>query len=136
MVRKYRVSTNLETRTVEADSPQEALRFLYKNLKIHIEPACEATYTHKVKLLGAIRDSVKYYIVYDESLKRKPRPDNYIEPMPKKQLQKLVKEFKAKGGIIIMDEASEIHLKSKNAEGVTYNSTTILLTRNPGRSVV
>lgn len=69
-------------------------------------------------------------------LTRKPKPDNYIEPMPKKQLQRIVRSFKAKGGIIQMDEETDAHLKFQNAEGSTLNVNTILLNSNPSRAVV
>lgn len=69
-------------------------------------------------------------------LNRKPKPVDYIEPMPKKQLQRIIKDFRAKGGIIKIDEESETFLKIQNSEGSTLNKDTILLTRNPGRSAV
>ncbi len=59
-----------------------------------------------------------------------------IEPMPKKQLQRIVKRFKERGGVIQFDEATDAYLESKNAEAITYNATTILLRRNAGRASV
>ncbi len=70
------------------------------------------------------------------ALMRKSKPVGYIEPMPKKQLQRIVKAFKSNGGIIVMDEATDQYLKSKNAEGITYDSKTILLRQNPSRASV
>ncbi|MCM1024638.1 MAG: phage minor capsid protein [Prevotella sp.] len=69
-------------------------------------------------------------------LTRKPKPDNFVEPMPKKQLQRIVKSFKAKGGIIQMNEETDAFLKLQNAEGSTLNADTILLNSNPSRAVV
>lgn len=59
-----------------------------------------------------------------------------IEPMPKKQLQRIVKRFKEHGGVIQFDETTDLYLESKNAEAITYNATTILLRRNAGRASV
>lgn len=69
-------------------------------------------------------------------LTRKPKSDNYVEPMPKKQLQRIVRSFKAKGGVIQMSEETDAFLKSQNAEGSTLNADTILLNSNPSRAVV
>lgn len=70
------------------------------------------------------------------ALTRKAKPDDYIEPMPKKQFQRIYKSFKSKGGIIQMSDATDEYLISKNAEAVTYDSKTILLKQNPSRASV
>lgn len=70
------------------------------------------------------------------TLTRKPKPDNYSEPMPKKQLQRIVRSFKAKGGVIQMNEETDAYLKLQNAEGSTLNADTILLNSNPSRAVI
>ena len=62
--------------------------------------------------------------------------DGKVEPMPKKQFQKVVKSFKAKGGLIQFDDATDAYLASKNAEAITYDAKTILLKQNPGRASV
>lgn len=59
-----------------------------------------------------------------------------IEPMPKKQLRKIEKSFKAKGGIIQSNAETDAYLDSKNAEAITYDAFTILLKQNPGRASV
>ncbi|MCI9536565.1 MAG: hypothetical protein HFG53_17565 [Lachnospiraceae bacterium] len=56
------------------------------------------------------------------------------EPMPKRQLQKIVKGFKRQGGIIQMDDATDAYLESKMAEAITLNKDTILLRQNPTRA--
>ncbi|MCM1461330.1 MAG: hypothetical protein NC084_01310 [Bacteroides sp.] len=56
--------------------------------------------------------------------------------MPKEQLHRIEKNFKALGGIIQYDEETDKYLKSKNAEAITYNATTILIKRNVGRAGV
>ena len=38
---------------------------------------------------------------------RKNRPNDYIEPMPKKQLQKIIRAFKKNGGLIIISEETD-----------------------------
>ena len=67
---------------------------------------------------------------------RKPKPIGYIEPMPKKQLRRIVKAFAKNGGVIQMSSETDAYLDSKNAEAITYNAKTILLRRNPGRASV
>ena len=59
-----------------------------------------------------------------------------IEPMPKKQFHRLEKSFKRRGGIIQYNQATDDYLATKHAEGITYDSKTILLKRNPGRASV
>ena len=59
-----------------------------------------------------------------------------IEPMPKKQFQRIVKKFKAMGGIIQFDNETDAYLLSKNAEAITYNENTILIRQDPGRASV
>ncbi len=136
MIRKYKISNKNGTFYFEAESPQKAIEKMYKHSNIQIEVARKENATYKTELLHAGRISENYYIVCENTLSRKVKPDNYIEPMPKRQLQKIIKSFKAKGGIIKMDEDSEKFLKSQNSEAVTLNKDTILLTKNPGRSAV
>lgn len=59
-----------------------------------------------------------------------------IEPMPKRELQKIVKDFRRNGGIIQMDEVTESYLKKKGAEAINYDGGTILFPRRPGRASV
>lgn len=59
-----------------------------------------------------------------------------VEPMPKKQFQRIVKRFKAQGGLIQFDDETDAYLMSKNAEAITYNANTILIRQNPGRASV
>lgn len=59
-----------------------------------------------------------------------------IEPMPKKQLRKIQRAFQQQGGIIQMDKETDEYLKTKHAEGITYDSKTILLRQNHGRASV
>ncbi len=70
------------------------------------------------------------------ALSRKAKSDDYIEPMPKKQFQRICKSFKSNGGIIQMNDATDEYLRSKNAEAITYDSKTILLKQNPSRASV
>lgn len=71
-----------------------------------------------------------------DALMRKEKPVGYIPPMPKAQLHRIVKAFKAHGGIIQMDDATDSYLESKNAEAITYGSHTILLRQKPTRASV
>ena len=70
-----------------------------------------------------------------EGLHRKVNPDK-IEPMPKKQLRKIVKSFKKQGGVIQMDSETDYYLTKRNVEGITYNSKTILLKQKTGRAAI
>lgn len=89
------------------------------------------------KYSKAVDKNEKYGImnVGSEAMYRKARA-GYIEPMPKKQLHKIEKAFKAQGGLIQYGEETDAYLKSKNAEAITYNDKTILLKQNPGRASV
>lgn len=74
-------------------------------------------------------------IIKEKEMYRTKSKDS-IEPMPKKQLQKIVKGFKKKGGVIQMNDSTDGYLKMKKAEAITYNSNTILLVQKPGRAAV
>ena len=67
---------------------------------------------------------------------RKAKGDSYIEPMPKKQLRRIIKAFEKQGGTIQMNDATDAYLISKKAEAITLNENTILLRQNPGRASV
>lgn len=133
MMKRYRIYYRNKCIECEAETPKKAIKSLYKNINISIIESKNGSY--KVELIDSERKSIHYYNI-ESSLNRKNKPNNYIEPMPKNLLHKLVKEFKKDGGIIIMDEETDKYLDSKNAEGITYNESTILLKQNPSRSVV
>ncbi|MEZ3454453.1 MAG: phage minor capsid protein [Oscillospiraceae bacterium] len=69
-------------------------------------------------------------------LTRKSKPDNYVEPMPKKQFRAIKKAFQQHGGVIQQSDEVDAYLEKKHAEGITYNAETILLKQNPGRASV
>ncbi len=70
------------------------------------------------------------------ALTRKAKPDDYVEPMPKKQFQRICKSFRSKGGVIQMNDATDEYLNFKNAEAITYDSKTIVIKQNPSRASV
>lgn len=70
----------------------------------------------------------------DAMLRKKKNQD--IEPMPKKQLQRIIKGYKRQGGMIQMDEMTDKHLSLHKSEGAALDAYTILLKRNPGRAAV
>lgn len=74
-------------------------------------------------------------IIKSGRMYRKKSSDS-IEPMPKKQLQKIVKAFKRNCGIMQMNDATDAYLRSKKAEAITYDAKTILLKQRPGRAAV
>ena len=59
-----------------------------------------------------------------------------VEPMPKKQLRRIVDNFKKLGGLIQMNDQTDEYLEKNHAEAITYNARTILLKQNPGRASV
>lgn len=75
-------------------------------------------------------------VKFDDANMRRKSNKNKIQPMPKKQLYRIVKSFKRQGGSIQYSKEIDVYLNSKNAEGITYNAKTILLKMNPGRASV
>lgn len=69
-------------------------------------------------------------------MERKEKPSSFIEPMPKKKLRKLIADFEAIGGKVLMNEAVDAYLATKNAEACTLNGYTILFKEHPGRAAV
>lgn len=67
--------------------------------------------------------------------RKKKKPD-YIEPMPKEQLKRIIKAFKRQGGLIVISDDIDKRLESMQAEGSTFDATTILLHSKPSRSAV
>lgn len=59
-----------------------------------------------------------------------------VEPMPKKQLQRIVKAFKRRGGLVQMNDKTDAYLEEKKVEGITYNEKTVLLKQHTGRAAV
>lgn len=84
------------------------------------------------RLKNALKENELYDIMY-----RKKRGDDYIEPMPRGQLMRIVKAFRRQGGIIVMNKEMDFILKyKKHVEAITYNADTICLMRKPGRAAV
>lgn len=92
----------------------------------------DGTRTVVGKFGRGIESSAGYGII---EMTRKKK-EGYVEPMPKKQLHRIVKNFKKIGGTIQMNDATDKYLTSKNAEAITYDAKTILLKQNPGRAAV
>ena len=67
---------------------------------------------------------------------RKAKGQDYIEPMPKKQLLRIERAFKKRGGMIQRDKETDNYLVKRNAEGITINANTILLKQKAGRASV
>lgn len=59
-----------------------------------------------------------------------------IPAMPKKRLQKIVKGFKRKGGMVMVSKETDEYLEKLQATGVTLQSDLILLHSNPSRATV
>ena len=70
-----------------------------------------------------------------EMYRKSPSPHK-IEPMPKKQLHRIIRNFKEKGGIIQINNETDKRLEAKHVEGITLNHNTILLHSRPGRAAV
>ncbi|MDD6176134.1 MAG: hypothetical protein PUC59_10340 [Firmicutes bacterium] len=97
--------------------------------------------TVRKKFIGSVNWELKYQNKNDiiqtenEPMYRK-RQVGKIEPMPKKQFQKIEKRFKTNGGVFQYGEETDRYLESKHAEAITYNAKTILFKRHPGRASV
>ena len=102
---------------------------LRADLKIHVK---SAQMNAKALTISVEADIMN---MRGEGMYRK-HTEGKIEPMPKKQLNKIVKGFKKQGGSILMSDEVTAYLKASAAEGVTWNAQTILLTKNPGRGAV
>ena len=87
------------------------------------------------KTFSNVDKSLETAIIKEKKMYRR-KSNKLVEPMPKKQLQKIVKGFRKQGGIIQMDETTDAYLKQKKAEAVTLNYNTILLMQKPGRAAV
>lgn len=100
--------------------------------RIYMDGLGRLSPTFPIKIYAKPQESA---IIKDKKMYRK-KSENAIEPMPKKQLQKIVKSFKRQGGIIQMSQDTDAYLESKKAEAITYDAKTILLKRRPGRAAV
>ncbi len=74
-------------------------------------------------------------ITSNRTMERRKSPER-VEPMPKRQFQRIEKAFKRQGGVFQYGAETDTYLASKNAEAMTYNAKTILLKQNPGRASV
>lgn len=72
--------------------------------------------------------------ISSQLLRKKKNRD--VQPMPKSQLNRIVKAFKRQGGIIKMDAEAQEMLELQGADGVTLNDKTILLRKRPTRAEV
>ena len=102
-----------------------------------LSPRYERMRVYKTDSIKTVDNSAKSDIIKLGSgeMYRKAK-ENYIEPMPKKQLHKIEKCFKKQGGIIQRSSEIDSYLQEKNAEAITYDAHTILLKSNPGRASV
>lgn len=87
------------------------------------------------KTFSSVDRSLENAIIKEKKMYRR-KSNKRVEPMPKKQLQKIVKGFRKNGGLIQMDDATDAYLKQKSAEAITLNYNTILLMQRPGRAAV
>lgn len=69
-------------------------------------------------------------------MERKQKPDTYIEPMPRSDFLRLMREFKKIGGKYVSSKESEEYLQKKNAEAITVDGYTIVFKRRPTRAAV
>lgn len=114
----------------------EKIRILSNKYQLVSEKAGLPTRAERMKTHARNKTFVEKYTDFGIMEMTRKREDGYIEPMPKKQLHRIMKNFKRNGGTIQMDEATDRYLTSKNAEAIAYNAKTILLKKNPGRAAV
>lgn len=123
---KYQGQLNEYARFSKKMGLRQERERIYLDMRGRVAPVMNTKiFTRKAE--NAIIKSSKMY---------RKKSSNNIEPMPKKQLQKIVKSFKRQGGIIQMNDTTDAYLKSKKAEAITYDAKTILLTQKPGRAAV
>jgi len=138
-MRKYRICDINTKRTIHvySDTPKNAIAKAYKECDIQIKKVDSGRGNHIVELIGESRKSINYYKVdIMQSMDRKSKPSSYVEPMPKKQLHKIVKKLKSKGIEVIISDESDRYLRGQGNEGSTLNESIILLVKNPSRSAV
>lgn len=123
---KYQAQLNEYSRYCKKMNLPEQRQRIYYDMRGRVVPYMKTkSFTRSND--GAIIKSSKMY--------RKKNADN-IEPMPKRQLQRIIKGFKKKGGIIQINDATDAYLNYKKAEAITYDAQTILLKKKPGRAAV
>ncbi|MBR1897864.1 MAG: hypothetical protein IJ825_03180 [Oscillospiraceae bacterium] len=120
-------------RTWDAQDPKEVMRQAREPVKLTQEQAerLQENALQQLTLAGE-RDIID--LGSDAMFRRKK--EGKIEPMPKKQFQRIVKRFKEQGGIFQFNEETDSYLESRNAEAITYDAKTILIRQNPGRASV
>ncbi|MEE1085813.1 MAG: phage minor capsid protein [Schaedlerella sp.] len=123
---KYQAQLNEYSQFCKEMGLKEQRERIYYDMRGRVAP------TMKTK---AFTDQEGNAIIKSKKMYRKKAQDS-IEPMPKKQLQRIVKGFKRSGGIIQMNDATDAYLTTKKAEAITYNDKTILLKQKPGRAAV
>ena len=69
-------------------------------------------------------------------LARKPKSEDWVEPMPAKQFRKIEKAFKLHGGKFVMGKEADAILDMQEAEASTFNEYTILFRSKPSRAAV
>lgn len=123
---KYQAQLNEYSRYCKKmDLPEQRER-IYYDMRGRVAPYMKTkSFTRSND--GAIIKSSKMY--------RKKDADK-IEPMPKRQLKRIIKGFKKNGGIIQINDATDAYLNYKKAEAITYDAQTILLKKKPGRAAV
>ena len=120
-------------RTWGARDPKEVMRQAREPVKLTQEQAARLQENALQQLtLAGERDIID--LGSDAMFRRKK--EGKIEPMPKKQFQRIVKRFKEQGGIFQFNEETDSYLESRNAEAITYDAKTILIRQNPGRASV
>ena len=116
-----------------------------KQRKYSLDADNKRTYSHRAEVFEQKAQNAEKVLansgesgiikVRGEGMYRKSKQGK-IEPMPKKQFHRLEKSFRRRGGIIQHNPATDDYLSTKHAEGITYDSKTILLKQNPGRASV
>ncbi len=102
------------------------------DIGLSLQVTCrDNAYTLSLRILFNLRMRRKGRVMY-----RKKKPDTYIEPMPKKEFRKIMKDFKSIGGIVVMGDEVDEYLALKKAEACTVDGYTILFSKNPGRASV
>ncbi|MDD5947172.1 MAG: hypothetical protein PUC41_05165 [Oscillospiraceae bacterium] len=115
---------------------KQARELKEKNKPTILAPAQGRALQTKHKPTVLTRGRKSGIIMTEENALYRKKVSEKVEPMPKKQFQRIVKRFKTQGGLIQYNDEIDAYLRNKNAEAITYDATLILIRQNPGRASV
>ena len=125
-----------KAKRIAANHSKKARELQEKNKPTILTPAQGKALQAKHKPTVLTKGSRSGIIMTEENALYRKKVSEKVEPMPKKQFQRIVKRFKTQGGLIQYNDEIDVYLRNKNAEAITYDATLILIRQNPGRASV